>query len=250
MNYYDHHLGDYLRDTAHLSMLEDGAYRRLLDIYYMREAPLPSDQGECCKLARCMSAPERKAVIYVLEHFLILEPDGYHQKRADEVIAAYRAFVAKQRANGRSGADKRWDSQRHSTRHRSGNGTGHGGGHSGGDGTGHSGGYANGHGGGDGGGGSQTMASHSPPPTSHQETPLPPMARGVSRRSAQRAEQDTALLVWHELIASEGARPERDERLQAAIDAVGGWSRIALREQGMGDAQVRKAFVLAYRRLS
>jgi len=27
MNYYEHHLGDYVRDTAHLSMLEDGACR-------------------------------------------------------------------------------------------------------------------------------------------------------------------------------------------------------------------------------
>lgn len=24
MNYYEHHLGDYLRDTAHLSMIEAG----------------------------------------------------------------------------------------------------------------------------------------------------------------------------------------------------------------------------------
>lgn len=42
MNFYEHHLGDYMRDTAHLSMIEDAAYRRLLDAYYIREAPLPA----------------------------------------------------------------------------------------------------------------------------------------------------------------------------------------------------------------
>ena len=30
MNYYERHLGDYARDTAHLSMMEHGAYGLLL----------------------------------------------------------------------------------------------------------------------------------------------------------------------------------------------------------------------------
>jgi len=50
MNYYQHHLGDYLRDTAHLSMLEDGAYRRLIDAYYIRERPLPGELREVYRL--------------------------------------------------------------------------------------------------------------------------------------------------------------------------------------------------------
>jgi uncharacterized protein YdaU (DUF1376 family) len=91
MNYYEHHLGDYIRDTAHLSMLEEGAYRRLLDAYYVRELPLPADKRECCKLARCSNAAERKAVNAVLEEFFRLKSDGYHQKRADEQLAEYQA---------------------------------------------------------------------------------------------------------------------------------------------------------------
>ena len=31
MNFYKHHLGDYYKDTVHLSWMEDCAYRRLLD---------------------------------------------------------------------------------------------------------------------------------------------------------------------------------------------------------------------------
>ena len=89
MNYYEHHLGDYMRDTAHLSMIEDGAYRRLLDAYYAREKPLPLDDRECCKLARAATKADRSAVKYVLQEFFDLREDGYHQKRVDVEIARF-----------------------------------------------------------------------------------------------------------------------------------------------------------------
>jgi uncharacterized protein YdaU (DUF1376 family) len=89
MNYYEHHLGDYMRDTAHLSLLEDGAYRRLIDAYYVRERPLPIDLKECCKLARAVTKPERDAVAYVLKEFFERTEEGYRQKRCDEVLQKY-----------------------------------------------------------------------------------------------------------------------------------------------------------------
>ena len=99
MNYYEHHLGDYVRDTAHLSLIEDGAYRRLLDAYYIREKPLPTDVRECCKLARATSKVERDAVAYVLREFFVLADDGYHQRRADEEIERFRVKSEKARAS-------------------------------------------------------------------------------------------------------------------------------------------------------
>lgn len=89
MNYYEHHLGDYMRDAGHLSMLEDGAYRRLIDTYYGREKPLPLDVRECCKLARANSKQERDAVAYVLREFFVKTDEGYRQKRCDEEIERY-----------------------------------------------------------------------------------------------------------------------------------------------------------------
>lgn len=105
MNYYEHHLGDYMRDTAHLSMLEDAAYRRLLDAYYVREKPLPLDPKECAKLARATSKPERDAVAYVLREFFEQREDGYHQRRADAEIARFQDKSAKARAS----IEKRWE---------------------------------------------------------------------------------------------------------------------------------------------
>jgi uncharacterized protein YdaU (DUF1376 family) len=91
MNYYEHHLGDYMRDTAHLTILEDGVYRRLIDAYYIKEAPLPADKAKCYKLARASSKAERAAVDAVLEEFFELDVDGFHNKRCDEEIEKFQA---------------------------------------------------------------------------------------------------------------------------------------------------------------
>lgn len=104
MNYYEHHLGDYAKDAGHLSMLEEGAYRRLLDAYYTRERPLPTDMRECCKLARAVSKQEREAVAYVLAEFFALDESGYRQRRADAEIARFQDKQRKARAS----AEARW----------------------------------------------------------------------------------------------------------------------------------------------
>jgi uncharacterized protein YdaU (DUF1376 family) len=91
VNYYVHHLGDYARDTGHLSALEHGVYRLLLDQYYIREKPLPPDRKEVYKLARAATAAERKAVDYVLAQFFIAAQDGWRNRRCDEEIEKYRA---------------------------------------------------------------------------------------------------------------------------------------------------------------
>jgi uncharacterized protein YdaU (DUF1376 family) len=89
VNYYEHHLGDYLRDTAHLTMIEDGAYRRMLDAYYTRERPLPADVKDICRLVRATSKTERIAVETVLGEFFFASESGWRHKRCDEEIDRY-----------------------------------------------------------------------------------------------------------------------------------------------------------------
>jgi uncharacterized protein YdaU (DUF1376 family) len=55
---------------------------------------------------------------------------------------------------------------------------------------------------------------------------------------------DAAVVAWSELIASDGAK--RDAQVQAAIDAVGGWSAIRMRTE-FEDAKLKNAFCAAYR---
>ncbi|WP_422096871.1 YdaU family protein [Variovorax sp.] len=108
MNYYEHHLGDYLRDTAHLSMLEDGAYRRLLDVYYVKELPLPPELRDVYRLVRAGSKPERDAVAVVLREFFIQGADGWRHKRCDAEIARFQDKQAKAKRS----AEARWNAQR------------------------------------------------------------------------------------------------------------------------------------------
>ena len=62
MNYYEHHLGDFAKDCSYLSMMREGAYRRLIDFYYATETPLPLDMAELYEIARCTCKAERDAI--------------------------------------------------------------------------------------------------------------------------------------------------------------------------------------------
>ena len=104
MNFYPHHIGDYLTATAHLTWLEDCAYRRLLDVYYSREQSIPADVAQACRLVRATSKDERKAVDTVLREFFTLS-DGWAHGRCDEEIvkAKYEQHADVRKVLGRTG---------------------------------------------------------------------------------------------------------------------------------------------------
>lgn len=101
MRHFAHHIGDYAAATAHLSFVEDAAYHRLLRRYYQDEKPLPKEVSAVQRLIGARAKDEREAVVAVLGEFFTLEDDGWHQKRADEVIAEYRERAETARNNGR-----------------------------------------------------------------------------------------------------------------------------------------------------
>ena len=67
MNYYPFHIGDYATATRHLSWDEDMAYRRLLDVYYTTEKPLPNDLRSVWRLTLASTDEHRDAIKIVLE---------------------------------------------------------------------------------------------------------------------------------------------------------------------------------------
>lgn len=74
MNSYEHHIGDYARGTAHLTMLEDGALRRLLDRYYCTEQGIPAVQAH--RIARAHADAEVAAVDTVLREEMAARRQG------------------------------------------------------------------------------------------------------------------------------------------------------------------------------
>lgn len=103
MNFFKFHLGDYYKKTSHLSMIEDGAYRRLMDAIYLRECPLPRDKKQIYRLVKASTKAEKIAVDSVLAEFFTLTDEGYSNPRCDEEIASVREKSAKaaQSANAR-----------------------------------------------------------------------------------------------------------------------------------------------------
>lgn len=103
MNFYPHHIGDYMTATAHLTWLEDAAYRRLLDLYYSREQAIPADLAKAARLVRAVSKDERKAVETVLQEFFQETPDGWKHGRCEEEIEKARLAAERARENGKKG---------------------------------------------------------------------------------------------------------------------------------------------------
>jgi uncharacterized protein YdaU (DUF1376 family) len=113
-------VGDYLKRTSRLSILEHGAYVLLLNYYYAEERPPPPDLDEVYRLVRAMLPEERRAVDKILFTYFDKRADGYHNSRADEEIATAKGAIQLMSDAGKEGAAKRWGS------HKGGNGADHG----------------------------------------------------------------------------------------------------------------------------
>lgn len=109
VNYYERHLGDYARDTGHLSLLEHGVYTLLLDRCYATEQGIPEDQAY--RLARARSEDERAAVDAVLSEFFTLEDGVWINARVLEEVERYRAKIEAARENGKKGGRPRKETQ-------------------------------------------------------------------------------------------------------------------------------------------
>jgi uncharacterized protein YdaU (DUF1376 family) len=100
MHFYQFHIGDYKSHTHHLSPIEDLAFRRLLDHYYLHEAPIKQRD-----IARQIGLRDNEQeVLAVLNEFFISTENGFINPRADEEITKYRKFSE----DGKKGAAKRW----------------------------------------------------------------------------------------------------------------------------------------------
>lgn len=102
MHYYQFHIGDYKSHTHHLSLIEDLAFRRLLDHYYLHEEPIRQRE-----IARQIGMKDHEQeVLTVLDEFFVSTENGYINPRADEEIEKFRKYIE----HGKKGAEKRWTS--------------------------------------------------------------------------------------------------------------------------------------------
>ena len=106
MHYFQFNIGDYASHTRHLSPMEDLAYRRMLDLYYLKDGEVYGDETE---VARQIGLREYvKEVTQVLQDFFCIgEDDRWTHDRCDAEIAKFREKSEKASNAGKASAQRR-----------------------------------------------------------------------------------------------------------------------------------------------
>lgn len=106
MHYYQFNIGDYRRDTVHLTPVEHYIYRTLLDWMYLDECEIPKKtQSVLRRLGLgCEMEPNLNNV---LSDFFIETETGWNHPRVFEEIESFHAKAAANRANGKKGGRPR-----------------------------------------------------------------------------------------------------------------------------------------------
>lgn len=102
MHYYQFNIGDYKSHTDHLDLLEDLAFRRMLDWSYLHEEPLPLDINEIAK--KILMRTHTDCIAYVLQEFFVKTEDGYINHRIEKEVNSFKAKSEK----ARKSAEARW----------------------------------------------------------------------------------------------------------------------------------------------
>jgi uncharacterized protein YdaU (DUF1376 family) len=105
MHYYQWNIGDYVSHTRHLSPIEDIAYRRLLDAYYLSERPLNSGVTVVARQIGLRDYEQEVAI--VLDEFFKLTEDGWISSRADKEIAHFHSKIEQASRAGKASAERR-----------------------------------------------------------------------------------------------------------------------------------------------
>jgi len=105
MHYYQFNIGDYQSHTAHLTDLEDLAYRRMLDWCYLHEKPLPVDPEEIARLIRMRTHSDCIAV--VLREYFKKNENGWISSR----VLLEMDRVGEKSSKARASAKARWDAK-------------------------------------------------------------------------------------------------------------------------------------------
>ena len=104
MHYFKYNIGDFDRETRHLTRVERSIYRDLLDLYYSTETQIVLDVTAVCRLVLARTDEERTAVDQVLNEFFTKTPTGWYQSRCEREIAEYRAYQSQKAIAGKASA--------------------------------------------------------------------------------------------------------------------------------------------------
>ena len=101
MQYYKHHVGDFIKDTSNLDDHQSMTYLRMLWKYYLDETPLSGSDEDIAFTVRS----DEKTVRTLLKHFFLSRDGAWIHIRCEREIKGFYDKSEKARASAKS----RWD---------------------------------------------------------------------------------------------------------------------------------------------
>lgn len=107
MHFYQKNIGDFNNATRHLTRVERSLFSDAIELYYDTEKPLTCDINKLNRLLLAHSQEEKDALLVVLAEFFTLTDDGYFNKRCNEEILKYQAYMNSKSKAGKASAEQR-----------------------------------------------------------------------------------------------------------------------------------------------
>lgn len=101
MHYYKFEISVWNLHTAHLTLVEEAVYRRLIDHYYDTEQPIGNDFKGMIRRLRLDGYEDQVTII--LNEFFTQTEDGWSNKHCDIKIKAYKNQKKANKNNGKAG---------------------------------------------------------------------------------------------------------------------------------------------------
>ena len=114
MEWYPWYYDDFRRDTLHLSLAEDGAYRRMIDEYMRNQGPIPDDDRVIARLLG-ISHEEWSTVAKTVRSFFRSADGKLHHKRCDIEIAEQSQRITSVSKQRKTAAKARWKNKKQLT---------------------------------------------------------------------------------------------------------------------------------------
>jgi uncharacterized protein YdaU (DUF1376 family) len=107
MDWYPWFIKDFRRDTLHLSLAEEGAYRRLIDQYMEQREALIDDDAALARLLG-VGLEEWRAVAGKVRPFFRIKDGKLSHKRCDCELRAQDQRISRNSKRGQKAAFARW----------------------------------------------------------------------------------------------------------------------------------------------
>jgi len=107
VHYYKFSITAWGLSTAHLSLVEEAIYFRLVNFYYDTEAPIPLETQSVFR--RLRMGNESVIAMAILDEFFVKTEKGYVHEHCEELLKEFKKTKKKNKTNGGKGGRPRKD---------------------------------------------------------------------------------------------------------------------------------------------